>query len=510
MGKVFAYTRVSTVKQGEKGVSLQEQKDAILRYASKQSLEISRWFEEQETASKRGRSEFTQMLQLLRLRVAEGVIIHKIDRSARNLEDWNDVGKLVDAGVDIHFATEALDLKTVAGRLSADIQAVVAAHYSRNLREEAKKGIYGRLKQGFYPLRAPIGYLDQGAAKVKVPDPVMAPLVREIFELYGKGEFSLPQLVNHMHERGLQNRFGGPVTLHGLSTILKNPFYVGVMRIKKTSQDFAGNHLPLISRELFERVQLLMRGKAVDRKVRHTFLFSRLVRCASCHYSLIGERRKGHTYYRCHNRPLKTPPVCPKTTIREEQLETTVLSTLEALTLSDAELRDSRNWIEEHRRHATEERESQLNAAKLRLESLRARMGRLTDLLLDGSVDKTIFEEKQKALIWEETELKQSLTALENGNETALNEIEKIVGLMKNPSLLYKQSDTSKRRELLRILVSDVTASGKNVSVELKIPFRLIAEREKTSHCGPYRGTCRTWEQILGKLKIHFEEHSLI
>ncbi len=33
MGNVFAYTRVSTVKQGEKGVSLQEQKDAILRYA---------------------------------------------------------------------------------------------------------------------------------------------------------------------------------------------------------------------------------------------------------------------------------------------------------------------------------------------------------------------------------------------------------------------------------------------------------------------------------------------
>jgi site-specific DNA recombinase len=510
MGKVFAYTRVSTVKQGEKGVSLQEQKDAILRYALKQGLEISRWFEEQETASKQGRSAFTQMLQLLRLRTAEGVIIHKIDRSARNLEDWVDVGKLVDAGVDIHFATEALDLKTVAGRLSADIQAVVAAHYSRNLREEAKKGIYGRLKQGFYPLPAPIGYMDQGAAKAKVPDPVMAPLVTEIFELYATGKFSLPQLVNHMHERGLRNRSGGPVTMHGLSTILKNPFYAGVMRIKKTGQDFAGNHLPLVSRDLFERVQLLLKGKAVDRKTRHAFLFSRLVRCASCRYSLIGERRKGHTYYRCHNRPLKTPPVCPKTTIREQQLETIVLSRLEALTLSDAELRSSRNWIEEYRRRATEERGSQLSTAKLRLESLRARMSRLADLLIDGSVDKTIFEEKQKLLIWEETELKQSLTSLESGNAPALNEMERIVGLAKNPSLLYKQSDAGGRRELLRILVSDVTASGKNVSLELKIPFQLIAEREKHPDGRPYRRTCRTWEQILGKLKMYFEDHSSI
>jgi CheY-like chemotaxis protein len=55
-------------------------------------------------------------------------------------------------------ADEGVDLRTVSGRLSADIQAVVAAHYSRNLLEETKKGLYGRLKQGFYPLRAPIGY----------------------------------------------------------------------------------------------------------------------------------------------------------------------------------------------------------------------------------------------------------------------------------------------------------------------------------------------------------------
>src|SRR5437588_3750141 len=98
------------------------------------------------------------MLRLLRLGIAQGVVIHKIDRSIRNLEDWNDIGKLVDAGVDVHFANESVDLRSTSGRLSADIQAVVATHYSRNLRDEVKKGLYGRLKQGFWPLRAPTGY----------------------------------------------------------------------------------------------------------------------------------------------------------------------------------------------------------------------------------------------------------------------------------------------------------------------------------------------------------------
>jgi site-specific DNA recombinase len=83
-----AYIRVSTAKQGERGVSLQEQKDAIQRYAERNSLEVSKWFEERETAAKRGRPVFNEMLKLLRSGKACGVLIHKIDRSARNMKDW--------------------------------------------------------------------------------------------------------------------------------------------------------------------------------------------------------------------------------------------------------------------------------------------------------------------------------------------------------------------------------------------------------------------------------------
>jgi DNA invertase Pin-like site-specific DNA recombinase len=509
MGNVFAYTRVSTVKQGEKGVSLQEQKDAILRYAHQHGLEIVRWFEERESAAKRGRAAFMQMLKLLRLKVAEGVIIHKIDRSARNLEDWADVGKLADAGVAIHFANESVDLATVSGRLSADIQAVVAAHYSRNLREETKKGFYGRLKQGFYPLRAPIGYLDQGAAKAKLPDPAMAPLVKECFERYGTGQWSLPELVHRMHARGLRNRRGGPVTMNGISTILNNPFYVGIMRIRQTGQEFSGNHEPLVSRELFERVQAFLHGKAVDRVVQHKFLFSRLVRCGSCRYSLIGESVKGHTYYRCHNRPFKSPPVCPKTSIREEALEELLLTHIDALTLSDAEVTLMREWVADRRQHSETERQEQIRAFRLQLDSLRSRMSRLTDLLLDGSVEKLVFEEKQKALVWDEAQLRQKLASLQAGHEAALGDIERTVELAKDASLLYKMANRESKRELLRSLLSNLIVSGKNVEVELTIPFRVIANREKTSYRSPSRGTCRTLGNILEQLHNYFAKAKL-
>src|SRR5881398_3318111 len=131
----FGYVRVSTAKQGE-GVSLQEQRAAIERYAEKEGLRIIQWFEETETAGKRGRPIFGQMMKLLKAGKAAGVVIHKIDRSARNLRDWADIGELIDQGIEVRFAHEPLDLTSRGGRLSADILAVVAADFIRNNREE--------------------------------------------------------------------------------------------------------------------------------------------------------------------------------------------------------------------------------------------------------------------------------------------------------------------------------------------------------------------------------------
>src|SRR5947208_183592 len=300
MNKFLGYTRVSTAKQGVRGVSLQEQRGAIERHAQRNGLKISEWFEERETAAKRGRPIFNKMLKLLDKGKGDGVIIHKIDRSARNLKDWADLGELIDKGIEVHFANESLDLHSRGGRLSADIQAVVASDYIRNLREETRKGFYGRLKQGFYPLPAPLGYVDRGKGKCKDLDPVRAPLVRKAFELYSTGRFNLYTLLDELHRLGLRNKGGSKVTRTGMSVILNNPFYLGLIRLRRTGETFAGAHEPLITKQLFDRVHRILNNRTPTRTIIHDFVFRRLLRCKSCGYSLIGERQKGHAYYRCH------------------------------------------------------------------------------------------------------------------------------------------------------------------------------------------------------------------
>jgi len=294
MKTYVGYIRVSTARQGERGVSLQEQRDAIERYAARNTLSVSRWFEERETAAKRGRPVFNEMMKLLRSRKTDGVLIHKIDRSARNMKDWAELGELIGAGVEVHFVNESLDLASRGGRLSADIQAVVAADYIRNLREESRKGFYGRIKQGLFPLPAPLGYRDVGKGQAKALDPLHAPLVRHAFVSYATGTKTLQSLAADLHRMGLRNRNGGPVSVNGVSTILNNPFYFGLIRLGSTGEIFPGKHEPLISKSLFDRVQAILRGKVAAKTQSHDFVFSKMLPCESCHYALYGELQKGH------------------------------------------------------------------------------------------------------------------------------------------------------------------------------------------------------------------------
>ncbi len=96
---------MSTQKQGE-GASLDAQKDAITDFASQNDLTVTEWFEEKETAAKSGRPIFNQMMTRLRKGQATGLIMHKIDRSARNMRDWNLVVELPKFGVKPYFVVD--------------------------------------------------------------------------------------------------------------------------------------------------------------------------------------------------------------------------------------------------------------------------------------------------------------------------------------------------------------------------------------------------------------------
>jgi len=496
MKRYFGYIRVSTAKQGTHGVSLVEQKAAIERYALRVGIPIEEWFEERETAAKRGRPVFMRMLSLLRRGKASGVVIHKIDRSARNLKDWADLGELIDAGVDVHFAADALDLNSRGGRLSADIQAVVAADYIRNLRDETRKGFYGRLKQGLYPLAAPLGYLDQGGGKPKIPDPHTAPLVRAVFERYASGTHSLRSLQAQLPRIGLRNKRGGPISLHGLSNILNNPFYCGLIRLKATVQTFKGVHEPLVSVALFEQVRALLSGKSGPKVMRHEWTFRRAIRCALCGRTLTAERQKGHVYYRCHT------STCATTGIREEVVEATLRGYFVQTELLPDDAHELREHLAARLRQRDEMNASHESGVRLRLADAKRRMQRLTDALIDDAIDRQAYEERKSQLMLDIARLEEDRT---RSADDQLDRIAQMFELAASLVLSYDSADPVQKREIVEITTSNLALRGKQLEFTPSEPFRTFADWRLVPAGDPQRHTGRTTEvcqrrERIGKL----------
>ncbi|HZV69844.1 MAG TPA: recombinase family protein [Saprospiraceae bacterium] len=468
MKKVYGYIRVSTVKQGT-GVSLQEQKEAIVRYAEKHDLNIVEWFEELETAAKQGRPLFTKMMKLLRTGKSAGVIIHKIDRSARNLKDWAALGDLIDEGVDVHFAHESLDMDTRGGRLAADIQAVIASDYIRNLREEAIKGLYGRLKQGIYPFGAPIGYDNKGGGQVKPINPIQGPLVKKAFQLYASGKYTLEALTKVMNELGLRNSNGNILTLNSLSLILNNPFYAGVIKVK--GKTFQGKHDPLIHPELFAKTQNILRGKTNTRLLKHDFLFRRLIKCADCCYSLIGEKQKGHVYYRCQTKG------CPTKTVREELIEKAVIKTIEEIQLHAVEEKVLNELLHDAQVKWTSNHDEVEESLKMQQSKISQKLERLTDAFIDNVIDKNQFENKKEKLLVALQGFKHKSMSLSDQKEAIFKKASKFLELVKSSKKSYLNGINEEKRKIIKSVTSNFAIQGRKLMITMKSPFYEIANR---------------------------------
>ena len=494
MKNYFGYIRVSTAKQGTQGVSLQEQREAISRFADKNSFNIVTWYEERVTAAKSGRPVFSQMLQLLRAGKASGVVIHKIDRSARNLKDWADLGELMDSGTEVHIANESLDLHSRGGRLSADIQAVVAADFIRNLREETKKGYYGRLKQGLYPRPAPIGYLNVGKGKPKALDPIKAPLIRRAFELYSTGRYSLENLSDEMFRAGLRNTEGRRFSGTRMSEILRNLFYSGIILIKKSGDTFPGIHKPIVPKSLFDRVQELLHGRMRRVPLRNEHIFRRLVTCSHCQHHLIGEKQKQFVYYRCHGKE------CPVTCIREDIIECKLLDQLQRLQFNEEESAYLKDALQDLRQNWDQQRDSSIAAITLAISQTQDRLNRLTDAYIDRLLDKESFQTRKMALLSERRESEDKLDNWRDSGASVLSKLEEILELAKSAYSTYKMGFPDEKRELVQAVTSNFWVDQKNVVVMLNSPFNEVVNHLLPSPGDPSRSTGLTWREFLENL----------
>lgn len=124
------YIRVSTEEQAMHGYSLDAQREALTHYARNHGMEISSiYIDDGVTARKsfRVRPQFNRMLQDVQADKLDIILFIKLDRWFRNVSDYYEVQKILDAhNVDWAATEEQYDTTTANGRLNLNIRLAIA------------------------------------------------------------------------------------------------------------------------------------------------------------------------------------------------------------------------------------------------------------------------------------------------------------------------------------------------------------------------------------------------
>ena len=301
------YLRVSTSRQANKdaqaeGYSIPAQREACLRKAKELGITVDN-VEEFVDAGASARSADRDGLQdmLERLNASTGeqtkpvkyVIVHKLDRLARDrFDDVSIQMAIMKAGAQLISVSEQID-ESPSGMLMHGIMATLAEYYSRNLSNEAKKGIEQKIRNGGTLGAAPIGYLNiqekvNGCITHGVTlDEERAPLIRWAFQAYATGEWSITELTEELKLRGLTSRqtrvyVSKPLPRSHIHRMLTNPYYIG--KIVHKGVVLPGAHELLIDEATWHKVQdmLATRKVAGERSWKHTHYLKGTLRCGVC------------------------------------------------------------------------------------------------------------------------------------------------------------------------------------------------------------------------------------
>ncbi len=257
------YIRVSTKEQVEEGNSLASQKKICQEYADKHGYKMLHLFEEQgESAKTANRTELQKMLTFCaeKKNAVSTVIIYKLDRLARNAYDYAGIKlSLRKCGVEIKSCTESFGDDS-AGKFMENVMAVVAQFDNDVRAERCSGGMLTAVRDGRYVWTAPIGYDNTRiVGQATIAQNKMAPLVREAFELVATGLYPVEDVWRMMLEKGLRKKSGQPIGRSYFHEMIRNELYTGW--IEKFGERHKGLFDPIVSEELFNQVQRILKNK---------------------------------------------------------------------------------------------------------------------------------------------------------------------------------------------------------------------------------------------------------
>ncbi len=328
------YARKSTEDDERQALSIDSQIKEMQEQAKAEKLKVMEVRRESFSAKQSGcRTVFNTLLQDVTRGKFQGILTWAPDRLSRNAGDLGSIVDLMDRGLLAQIRTHG---QTFTGNPNDKFLLMILCSQAKlendNKGINVKRGLRAKAEMGCRPGVSPLGYLNdytgnKGEKKVHL-DSERAPVIREMFEKVAYEGASGRDIYTWLHEvKGFKTRNDKRVTLSMIYEMLNNTYYCGMFEYPIGGGNwYKVSHESIITRELFEQVQVRMSVHPKTRPGTKEFDFTKILKCGTCGSGVTAEEKfkrykddtiRRYVYYHCsRSRDMR----CPEKYIREELL----------------------------------------------------------------------------------------------------------------------------------------------------------------------------------------------
>lgn len=501
--KAFFIARVSDPSQRS---ALPAQEIRLTEYSERISLK-GEFFSFDESAFKEDRDKFLEIVnKVLTSKEPCVVVFDKIDRFTRDVssEIVNSMKTAVKAGsVELHFPSDGLTVRKNSPAVEwfqLDMGMSLGGYYSHAISDNVKRKIQQKLHDQEYPGKACIGYMninwkvDNKEFKDIVPDPERAPYIVKAFELRLAGN-SFRTIAKILKEDGLRSNTSKkkPVGQSQIETMVKNPFYYGVMRYD--GKQYPHKYKPIITKELFDLVQKVNDERNTDdhskTDTKQTFTFSGILKCATCGCSISSYYKKGHVYMRCTK--AKQDVHCKQPHVSEAELLPQVNHLLDKLAVSQSDVQKILKILEDQRNNVVMFYDNAIKQKQAQHKKLQDKIEILYDDRIDGRITVAEYDIYVARAKEDMSKLDDELVELSKGNTTFLVTAEYLLELASKARFLFESSQPAQKNKILRALLANLKLNEKRLQLNLLQPLLALSADSKSQN----------WLRLLGSNQRH-------
>jgi site-specific DNA recombinase len=502
--RYFVYARKSSEDEDRQVLSLDSQEMTLSELAARFGLKIAETFRESHSAkAPDARPIFAEMMDRVKRGEARGIVCWKLDRLARNPDEAGRIIGMLQRKEILHIKTQEKDYYPEDNSLLSYLEFGIANQYIRDLSNNVKRGLKTKLEMGWYPSRAPLGYLnsitrEKGNNEI-IPDPDRFNQVKQMWAMMIKGTHSVSEIHQiatdkwKFKTRDSKHIAAKPLALSMMYRIFTSPFYYGWFEYPKNSGNwYKGKHTPMVSEDEFNEVQKRLGRYAGKPKLQtHEFAYTGIMACGNCGAAITAEekwkRYKNGTscryvYYHCTKRKDKN---CPEKFIEEKQLEAQIDFILQKFQISEAYKDWAIRFVNEPRKDQASQREESVSQKSKRISEITKQLeGMFLKYTSPANSDGSLIPDNEYRTA--KMKLEKEKTALENDMATTDEKEAELIELTEKTFKFacyarakFNDGSPKDKRAILLSLGSNYVLKGRILNLDLHFSWKIIAEKKK-------------------------------